>query len=149
MREDLGNVDGARKMTYSCSATMTLYSTAQCIGRLETWCHWPQHWIYGTSTAIKLPDAMPLNQPVVNGRPPLRRYGDSWGCHQSDCHNDYGYVELFRPSTSRIDDEDGGDFPVHPESAADEDLSPIVDFAESCSGASEISSDAEPFVVGQ
>ena len=136
-------------MTYSCSATMTLYITAQCMCRIETWYRWNQHWIYGTSTAIKLPDAIPPDRPVVNGMHQLRRYGDSRGGRQSDFHSDYGYVELFRPRTSHVDDENGGDLSFHPESAADEDLPPIVDFAEFPSDASEISSDAEPSVGEQ
>ena len=145
MREDLGNVDGARKMTYSCSATMTLYSTEQCMGRLETWYHWRQHWIYGASPPIKLPDDMPLNQPVFPGVPSFRSNGGARGGEISDFQNDYGYMELFETRGTSSDDEEEGGMSGHDEGDTDDGLSPTEDFAASDSETSEISSDTEPF----
>ena len=132
-------------MTYSCSATMTLYTTEQCMSRLENWYHWHQHWVYGATPPLKLPDAMPLNQPRVRGVPPSQSNGGSRDIAISHFQDDYGYMGLFDTCVASTDEEGGVEMPDDSEAGADDGGSITEDFPETESETSELSSDTEPF----
>ena len=145
IRDDLDKMKGVRKMTYSCSATMTLYTTEQRMDRLVTWYHWHQHWLYGSSHPIKLPDAMPLNQASAARVPPVRNNYSAQVGNIADYQNDYGYMELFHPCAGRSDDDSNDETPEDTVSYADDGLSPTEEFSPSGSDTSSLSSDTEPF----
>ena len=72
--EQIARNPNARKLNYSCSATMAIYSEEQILSRLTTWCLWHQHWIYQTPCTAVLPIAMPLRDVLPggpHGNPPL------------------------------------------------------------------------------
>ena len=66
-RETLSKKKGNRLLTYSCSATLSVYSREQCVDRLINWYHWHRSWVYDKEPPITLPTAMPTRPHVPQG----------------------------------------------------------------------------------
>ena len=49
--------------------------------RLETWCQWHEHWVYGRTPRLALPQAMPLDSATSTGEISFAKA------------NQYGYME--------------------------------------------------------
>ena len=57
---ELAAIPTNRRVNYSCSATIALYTDEQCVQRLHMWAEWHQLWVYGVKQSIPSPPSMPL-----------------------------------------------------------------------------------------
>ena len=65
------NIPNARRLNYTCCATLALYADEQCAQRLQMWSDWHQHWVYSAQPSMPFPPSMPCSAnipPPAEGR---------------------------------------------------------------------------------
>ena len=125
VRLKIARTPNARAMSMSCSATMAIYSTDQCLERLDMWRQWHEHWAHDTIPTANPPSAMPARV----GIPPVLPKGNgarAYGCQKPP--NQASSVDLFDlPDDAWCAEEAGSltdsvsDDPGHPSSNGEDD----------------------------
>ena len=80
-REALEKRKTTRVLTYSCSATLSMYTREQCITRLMMWSQWHENWVYGAVPTVRLTEAMPLRPGTGTPKPgdAQQEVGEAYG----------------------------------------------------------------------
>ena len=129
VRSEIAQTPNARVLALSCSATMAIYSTEQCLDRLQMWSQWHEHWLYGTVPTVELPSAMPVRSLLGPVQPLGGTVGTNGLVGPPNLTTIVDLFEMQEPQLEKGDDESLTDHLDEPVEEPSEDDGPLSETA--------------------